>query len=137
MRAYKFRGKTNSGKWVYGSLVWAESQQPQIHFPIFFTDDPKKVLKWDWVYVDEKTVGQCVAKDKNGRDVYEGDVLKQIDANGVYVVIRNEKYFRYEASHTNGFVVELSRLLREHKNKTTNLDAEVVGNIHDNPESIN
>lgn len=48
MRTIKFRGKSNSGKWVYGSLVCTEGQQPQIYFPIFFTNDPKKLLKWDW-----------------------------------------------------------------------------------------
>lgn len=84
--------------------------------------------------VDTATVGERVAKDKNGHDVYEGDALKQEDAKGVYVVIYNEKYFRFDVRHTYGFTMELSHLLREYKNETTNLDAEVVGNIYQNPE---
>ena len=113
--------------WVYGYYTHVAGCEmfPERH--IIHTDD-------GLMDVDPKTVGECVAKDKNGHDVYEGDALKQTDAKGVYVVIYNEKYFRFDVRHTYGFTMELSHLLREYENKTTNLDAEVVGNIYQNPE---
>ena len=113
--------------WVYGYYTYVAGCEmlPERH--IIHTD----VGLMD---VDPATVGEWVAKDKNGRDVYEGDALKQEDAEGVYVVIYNDKYFRFDVRHTYGFAMELSHLLCEYKNETTNLDAEVVGNIYQNPE---
>lgn len=134
MKERKCRGLYDPGNgsapfWVYGYYDYAapsdDGMFPERH--IIHTD----VGLMD---VDPVTVGELVAKDCNGHDVYEGDALKQEDAKGVYVVIYNEKYFRFDVRHTYGFTMELSRLLREYKNDTTNLDAVVVGNIHQNPE---
>lgn len=134
MKEHKCRGLYGPGNgsapfWVYGYYDYAapsdDGKFPERH--IIHTD----VGLMD---VDPATVGKWVAKDRNGNDVYEGDALKQNDAKGVYVVFYNEKYFRFDVRHTYGFTTELSRLLREYENKTTNLDAEVVGNIYQNPE---
>ncbi len=134
MKGHKCRGLYNPGNgsapfWVYGYYDYAAPSDdgtfPERH--IIHTDV-------GLIDVDPATVGECVAKDKKGRDVYEGDALKQEDAEGVYVVFYNEKYYRFDVRHTYGFTMELSRLLREYKNETTNLDAEVVGNIYQNPE---
>ena len=134
MKEHKCRGLYDPGNgsapfWVYGYYDYAapsdDGKFPERH--IIHTD----VGLMD---VDPATVGKWVAKDYNGNDVYEGDALKQNDAKGVYVVFYNEKYFRFDVRHTYGFTTELSRLLREYENKTTNLDAEVVGNIYQNPE---
>lgn len=134
MKEHKYRGLYDPGNgsapfWVYGYYDYAapsdDGKFPErhvIHTDTFLMD------------VDPATVGKWVAKDCNGNDVYEGDALKQNDAKGVYVVFYNEKYFRFDVRHTYGFTTELSRLLREYENKTTNLDAEVVGNIYQNPE---
>lgn len=134
MKEHKCRGLYDPGNgsapfWVYGYYDYAapsdDGKFPErhvIHTDTFLMD------------VDPATVGKWVAKDCNGNDVYEGDALKQNDAKGVYVVFYNEKYFRFDVRHTYGFITELSRLLREYENKTTNLDAEVVGNIYQNPE---
>lgn len=134
MKEHKCRGLYDPGNgsapfWVYGYYDYAapsdDGMFPErhvIHTDTFLMD------------VDPATVGEWVAKDRNGNDVYEGDVLKQNDAKGVYVVFYNEKYFRFDVRHTYGFTTELSRLLREYENETTNLDAEVVGNIYQNPE---
>lgn len=88
--------------------------------------------------VDPKTVGECVAKDKDGHDVYEGDALGEDDADGVYVVYYNKKYMRWSARHTYGFTVDLSQLIPPPKEKgqpqPDYLDAVVVGNIYQNPK---
>jgi hypothetical protein len=134
MKEHKCRGLYDPGNgsapfWVYGYYDYAapsdDGKFPERH--IIHTD----VGLMD---VDPATVGEWVAKDKNGRDVYEGDALKQEDTKGVYIVFYNDKYYRFDVRHTYGFTMELSHLLREYKNETTNLDAEVVGNIYQNPE---
>ena len=134
MKEHKCRGLYDPGNgsapfWVYGYYDYAapsdDGKFPERH--IIHTDV-------GLIDVDPATVGKWVTKDCNGNDVYEGDALKQNDAKGVYVVFYNEKYFRFDVRHTYGFTTELSRLLREYENKTTNLDAEVVGNIYQNPE---
>lgn len=126
MRQIKFRAKTKKNEWVYGYYVYTYPNEHRI-----FGKDRTSIE------VNGETIGQFTGlKTKNGDEIYEGDVLKQTDARGVYVVFYNEKYFRFEVRHTRGFTIELSRLLREYKNETTNLDAEVIGNKFDNPELI-
>ena len=134
MKEHKCRGLYDPGNgsapfWIYGYYDYAapsdDGKFPErhvIHTDTFLMD------------VDPATVGEWVAKDCNGNDVYEGDALKQTDAKGVYIVFYNEKYFRFDVRHTYGFTMELSRLLREYENKTTNLDTEVIGNVYQNPE---
>lgn len=117
--------------WVYGyyTHVAGDAIFPERH--IIHTDV-------GLIDVDPKTVGECVAKDKHGHDVYEGDALGEDDADGVYVVYYNKKYMRWSARHTYGFSVDLSQLIPPPKEKgqpqPDYLDAVVVGNIHENPE---
>ena len=62
-------------------------------------------------------------QDKNGVDIYEGDILKENYLNLIGKVFYHQSYcqFKFNCGITNSVI---------------NSDVEVIGNIHENPELI-
>lgn len=116
-REIKFRGKCfDNGDWVYGSIVIISDR----HY--IFNDELRKE-------VDPSTVGQYTGlKDKNGKEIYEGDILEY----GLYgdtcrdaIVFKNWCF----GLICDGHFFDMGTLFKEIKGK-------VIGNIHDNPELL-
>ena len=146
-RKNKYRGqRTDTKEWVYGNLLKLETD--------YFTDSNDTGFMWyiiplktngSWskeklmlkfispcFEVIPETVGQCTGlKDKNGKEIYEGDIIEktyysyhQPECSEIFKIIYNGLGFSFE--HIKG---------RFYHTPFTE-EIEVIGNIHDNPELI-
>ena len=122
-REIKFRGKsTETNEWLYGDLV----EYPQGEFQIW-----TKIREdggHNFMVIPE-TVGQFTGLyDKNGKDIYEGDIVKdEYESFDIYgeVVYEHGKWIA--KNDDDAVYSELSDFYK---------GVEVVGNIHDNPELL-
>lgn len=133
MRPIKFRGKVReNGKWYYGSLVYSN----EINAAIYFQVGSGTVKRMDWVFVIPETIGQFTGlMDKNGNEIYEGDIVEWEKDNLKYVVKFWEGMFyasvkEYNEGIFGGFPLHAFTQGYE------GYRCEIIGNIHDNTELL-
>ena len=128
MRTIKFRGKTKQGEWVIGYYVGKSSLDevailppPNVNYDIGYINDS------ECYYCIADTLGQFTGLyDKNGKEIYEGDIL---DFNGLTVEVRFVRgVFAFLA---NGDLDE--ELCGDCR---TDLFAKVIGNVYENPDIL-
>jgi uncharacterized phage protein (TIGR01671 family) len=120
MREIKFRGfNRKNNVWLYGFYL----QNRGAHFIV--PDEFADGKSWDDYEIDPATLGQYTGlKDRNGREIYEGDILHDHFCNNRYVVLFDGGSF------------DVMSTLDKSGNYLSDVvgDIEIIGNIHDNPE---
>ena len=134
---YLFRAKHSleSKKWNIGNLV----EEPD---GLYLRDNKNNIM----VYIqDHSTICQCTGlKDKNGKLIWENDVVKCIDKNSdsefiAVIEFGNPNSFYswgYQLKHIKGDEPNLDILLWIDMEET-GATCEVISNIFDNPELMN
>ena len=131
MRTIKFRGKCAkgsryAGEWVYGSCVQCEKSD-DVLITVAFNDRCSCTY-----HVDPDTVGQFTGLyDKNGYDIFEGDIIQSESGEFVYQVVFNETRF---ASF--GLRRKKDMFLHYFGEAIEADECEVIGNVFDNPELL-
>ena len=147
MRQIKFRGKQLNGEWAYGDLLRigggciiyigskTETQTPDIPKE---SNVAVELFDNDIAIVIPSTLGQFTGLiDRNGKEIYEGDIIKVDELAMPCEVIWYDKTASFQLRYhvEGGFNIPKDALglwIQDYKSVIT-----VVGNIHDNPELFN
>lgn len=129
-----WRGKRkDNGEWVKGLLVkmWGK-------FHLQDQENENLVIE-----IDPSTLGECTCvPDKNGKQIFEGDIVKgnaySSEWRGVIVWIPEIAGFgvKYRQRETPTAWEKSSILRNLLTGRKDEFAAEVIGNIHDNPELL-
>lgn len=131
-REILFRGKqVDTGEWLYGFLSQSRNikEKPAILKPCINYEENGVMM---FGIVDPKTVGQFTGlRDKNGTRIFEGDIVSDVNCEyDKYVVKFSDErcgFFPFAKGDGCG-CCEINVLSVKF--------AEVIGNIHDNPELL-
>lgn len=123
MREIIFRGKTEKGEWVYGDLL-----HPDLYGNGYSIEDFTKG-KNNCFDVIPETVGQYTGlTDKNGKRIFEGDIIRENYGYGAY----DDFCVEFCLGGFNMIYIQTNK----GKYAWYGENGEVVGNKHDNPELI-
>ena len=145
MREILFRGKTNKGEWVQGSLILADNyccileKEENLHpIDVPYLNGEYGTFDGGATPIIPKTIGQYTGlTDKNGKKIFEGDICRFREWTNGDMCWIGKVYYEYQQFVISGnknkecetpFTLAMSRFIPE--------NIEVIGNIHDNPELL-
>ena len=136
MREIKFRA------WVkdFDPSIFSEDDTPtgimrevrQIEFPCRLHDDTVIWLQQGFKSENYVLTQFTGLKDKNGKEIYEGDILLHDDTNWGY----GGEYDRSHDGYLRYVVPGIDELLKETYDAELMESWEVIGNAHENPELL-
>lgn len=129
MREILFRGRSlKRDEWFYGDFQYHNGMNPHKGYIQHRIPHPVKELNptCHLYSVDVETIGQYTGlTDKNGKKIFEGDIIKLDDMVGT-----ERKNFEVKFAYGQ-FYIGLNKPV-----VYVRCQCEVIGNIHDNPESL-
>lgn len=135
MREIKFRGKgINTGEWVFGFYTQGSFIDPNTG-----KETIRHIIDNDMLHdVVPETIGQFTGlKDKNGKEIYEGDVLKSRSIIHFVEYKEDEGVFvgRFKlGARVPNVTMQQPDFTSLHQWWINKYEKEVVGNIYDNPK---
>ena len=142
-REIKFRGKRPcTGEWVYGMLIY--DILGICYIVLGISDDSETgISTLRYAKVDPSTVGQYTGlEDKNGTEIWEGDIFKEDSSGIVRSVFRVPGGLAFEDNPVSfGYdhrapVYPYSSIAEMQNASWLSQCCEVIGNIHDNHELL-
>ena len=146
MREIKFRGRKSNGEWIYGDY---HKRAGGVHCIIKMEPDENGKVVYTVHQAVPDTIGQFTGlRDKNGKEIYEGDILRgfeypfydaQEDAYNYYAIVdwddEEAQFYAYHdlarGAQVRGVSCGVGVDMKDLR------EMEVIGNIHDNPELLN
>ena len=134
MRDYLFRGKRiDNGEWVYwniyGEFCTSKGRRTRLTRKTPYGEKYFYHIYEIKQLIDSETVGQYTSlTDKNGKKIFEGDIVDILDENEEIGVIKWADDDAMFTINSDGWYTSF--------NIYWSIDLEVIGNIHDNPEIL-
>lgn len=141
MRTIKFRGKaSHNGEWLYGGLINIHGEYHILGEDDMMEDGHHVRQNSDRpTLVEPDTIGQFTSLyDKNGKEIYEGDIVRVYDFSSVYA----SEYKGVVKMVHGTWIVEYDRPFGTSRPKLffddfADRKTEVIGNIYDNSDLMN
>ena len=126
MREIKFRGLDNNGVWYYG-YIDKYSFNGYTEVSIKFSDESGSIIIYK---VKEETVGQYTGlKDKNGNEIYEGDMLEySMHSRERGIVVFRDSSFILTRKNDDYCITDLE--------EDKGFFLEIINNIYENPDLL-
>ena len=131
MREILFRGqRTHSGEWIEGCYV--RHVVRNCPFAYITLSNTAELIR---IYTD--TLGQYTGlTDKNGKKIFEGDIVKTSKFNTPFSLSINKKYIIKFDLQFGAFIGQDKYDMYFTTFDGDSDEFEVIGNIHDNPELL-
>lgn len=138
MREIKFRAYSKElNRWMYGFYGWSMGKNyiTEIINEYPTLSDPGGCYIETFKEVEENSISQYTGlKDKNGKEIYEGDIIQSFDSQD------------YEITHIIEYSDEGAKFTAKHKGFgdcgvsqkwISEFEKEIIGNIYENPDLLN